>query len=117
MRRGNGPDPRRRSYRQFSSRHCRFCFSVIEPALLSNSLAHSPVGLPPSPTRMVGREETVRCISEELAARRFLTIVGPGGIGKTTLAIAVGHTMLAAFDGAVHYVDFGPLGSPSLVAN
>jgi predicted ATPase len=66
---------------------------------------------------MVGREETVQLVSEELTARRFFTIVGPGGIGKTTLATAVGHSMLAAFDGAVHYVDFGPLGSPSLVAN
>src|SRR5712675_319567 len=87
------------------------------PALLSNSLAHSPVGLPPSPTRMVGRDETVEFISEELIARRFLNIVGPGGIGKTTVAIAVSHSMLAAFDGAVHYVDFGPLGTPSLVPN
>jgi predicted ATPase/DNA-binding winged helix-turn-helix (wHTH) protein len=100
-----------------------YCFvapisrAAAAPAPLRNSLAHSPVGLPPGPTGMVGRDETVRFISEELTARRFFTIVGPGGIGKTTLAIAVGHTMLAAFDGAVHYVDFGPLGSPSLVAS
>src|SRR6267378_7042209 len=87
------------------------------PALLSNSLAHSPVGLPPSPTRMVGRDETVELVSEELIARRFLTIVGPGGIGKTTVAKAVSRIMLADFDGAVHYVDFGPLGTPSLVPN
>src|SRR5713226_571290 len=100
-----------------------YCFvapisrAAAQPAPLRNSRAHSPVGLPPSPTGMVGREETVQLVSEELTARRFLTIVGPGGIGKTTLATAVGHTMLAAFDGAVHYADFGPLGSPSLVAN
>src|SRR6266849_1612996 len=100
-----------------------YCFvapisrAASPPALLSNSLAHSPVGLPPSPTRMVGRDETVQLISEELTARRFLTIVGPGGIGKTTVAIAVSRSMLAAFDGAVHYVDFGPLGTPSLVPN
>jgi predicted ATPase/DNA-binding winged helix-turn-helix (wHTH) protein len=87
------------------------------PALLRNSFAQSPVGLPPTPTRMVGRDETVRCIAEELTARRFFTIVGPGGIGKTTVAIAVSHSMLAAFDGAVHYVDFGPLCTPSLVPN
>src|SRR5258705_562802 len=87
------------------------------PALLSNCLAHSPIGLTAGPTRMVGRDETVRFISEELTARRFLTIVGPGGIGKTTLAAAVGHTMLTAFDGAVHYVDFGPICTPSLVPN
>jgi DNA-binding winged helix-turn-helix (wHTH) protein len=100
-----------------------YCFvapisrAASPPVLLSNSLAHSPVGLSPSPTGIVGRDETVQLISEELIARRFLTIVGPGGIGKTTVAIAVGHTMLAAFDGAVHYVDFGPLGTPSLVPN
>ncbi len=100
-----------------------YCFvapisrAASPPVLLRNSLAHSPVGLPPGPTGMVGRDETVRFISEELTARRFLTIVGPGGIGKTTLATAVGHTMLAAFDGAVHCVDFGPLGTPSLVPN
>jgi predicted ATPase/DNA-binding winged helix-turn-helix (wHTH) protein len=100
-----------------------YCFVVpisraaSPPALLSNSLAHSPVGLPPSPTRMVGRDEAVQLISQELIARRFLTIVGPGGIGKTTVATAVSRAMLAAFDGAVHYVDFGPLGSPPLVPN
>jgi NB-ARC domain len=100
-----------------------YCFvapisrAAAQPAPLRNSRAHSPVGLPPSPTGMVGREETVQLVSEELTARRFLTIVGPGGIGKTTLATAVGHSMLAAFDGAVHYVDFGPLGTPSLVPN
>lgn len=100
-----------------------YCFvapiscAASEPEPLRNSLAHSPIGLPPCPTRMVGREKTVQSISEELTARRFVTIVGPGGIGKTTLAAAVGHTMLAAFDGAVHYVDFGPICTPSLVPN
>src|ERR1700738_3045217 len=87
------------------------------PTPLRNSPAYSPVGLPPSPTKMVGRDETVRFISEELTARRFFTIVGPGGIGKTTVANAVSRTMLAAFDGAVHCVDFGPLCTPSLVPN
>ena len=86
-------------------------------APLSSSLAHLPVAIPPSPAGMVGRDETVQLISAELIARRFLTIVGPGGIGKTTVANAVSRTMLAAFDGAVHYVDFGPLGTPSLVPN
>src|SRR5258706_7715938 len=43
-----------------------YCFvapiwcAARRPALLSNCLAHSPVGLPPSPTRMVGRAETVQ---------------------------------------------------------
>src|SRR6267154_1438614 len=100
-----------------------YCFvapisrAAAAPAPLRNSLAHSPVGLPPGPTGMVGRDETVRFVSETLPARRFFTIVGPGGIGKTTVATAVSHSMLAAFDGAVHWVDFGPLCTPSLVPN
>jgi predicted ATPase/DNA-binding winged helix-turn-helix (wHTH) protein len=100
-----------------------YCFvAPISPAAssaapLSNSLADSSAGLPLSPTRMVGRDETVRLISEKLIARRFLTIVGPGGIGKTTVANTISRTILAAFDGAVHYIDFAPLGTSSLVPN
>jgi predicted ATPase len=98
-----------------------YCFvapvsrAASPPAFLTHSLADSPVGLPPSPIRIVGRGATVQFILEELTAQRFLTLVGPGGIGKTTVAIAVSHAIRAAFDGAVHYVDFGPLATPSLV--
>jgi predicted ATPase/DNA-binding winged helix-turn-helix (wHTH) protein len=100
-----------------------YCFvapisrTASPPAILINSLADLTVGLPPTATRLVGRDETVELIAEELIARRFLTIVGPGGIGKTTVANAVSRTMFAAFDGAVHYADFGPLETPSLVSN
>src|ERR1700737_2718671 len=111
----------RRYVNNVSGRGYCFVAPISRPASpprpLRNSLAHSPDGLPPRPTRMVGREETVQLISEELTARRFFTIVGPGGIGKTTVATAVSHTVLAAFAGAVHYVDFGPLCTPSLVPN
>jgi predicted ATPase/DNA-binding winged helix-turn-helix (wHTH) protein len=98
-----------------------YCFvgpisrAASPPALPRNSLARFPTGLPASPLKMVGRDETVRLISEQLITRRFLTIVGPGGIGKTTVATAVSHAMLTAFDDAVHYVDFGPLYNTSLV--
>jgi predicted ATPase/DNA-binding winged helix-turn-helix (wHTH) protein len=84
---------------------------------LRNSLPLPAVGLPPSPPRMVGREEAVRLISNELATWRFVTIAGAGGIGKTTVATAVSHKMIGVFDGAVHYVDFGPLSTPALVPN
>src|SRR5262245_11791197 len=61
--------------------------------------------LPPRLARMVGRAETIRILSERLAKQRFVTVRGPGGMGKTTVAIAVGHAWLAAFGGAVHFVD------------
>jgi predicted ATPase/DNA-binding winged helix-turn-helix (wHTH) protein len=71
--------------------------------------------LPARLMRMIGRDETVGAISAELAARRFITIVGPGGLGKTTVAVSVGHALLREFDGAVSFVDLGSISDPLLV--
>jgi predicted ATPase/DNA-binding winged helix-turn-helix (wHTH) protein len=66
--------------------------------------------------RMVGREDGVEMLSEALRASRFVTIVGAGGIGKTTVAIAVTHALRDAFDGAVVFHDLGMQSDPALVA-
>src|SRR5713101_4074055 len=66
-------------------------------------------------SRMVGRDDDVLKLSAQLNASRFVTIVGAGGVGKTTVAIAVGHHLIEAFAGAVLFVDLGMLGDPDLV--
>lgn len=71
--------------------------------------------LPSRLLRMVGRADDVATITRQLAATRFVTIVGPGGVGKTTVAVAVAHDLLEAFDRAVLFVDFGMLDDPSMV--
>jgi len=73
--------------------------------------------LPVQLARMVGRDDTVQAITSHLAAHRFVTIVGPGGIGKTTVAVAMAHPLLAEFDGAVRFLDLASLGDPRLVAS
>src|SRR6266404_4103703 len=45
--------------------------------------------LPAPLTRTVGRDDTIAGLATQLGQRRFLTIVGPGGIGKTTVAVSV----------------------------
>jgi predicted ATPase/DNA-binding winged helix-turn-helix (wHTH) protein len=72
--------------------------------------------LPGRLTRMVGRDDDVRKISSQLTAARLVTIVGAGGIGKTTAAIATGHHLLETFAGAVLFVDLAMLSDPNLVA-
>jgi predicted ATPase/DNA-binding winged helix-turn-helix (wHTH) protein len=72
--------------------------------------------LPPALARMVGREEALRTIAADLIAERFVTIVGPGGMGKTTVAVAVAHLMLEEFADAVCFVDLGVVSDPKLVA-
>jgi len=71
--------------------------------------------LPARLARMVGRESEVSAIAAALATSRFVTIVGAGGVGKTTVAVGVAHDLLAGFDGAVLFVDFGLLSDPGMV--
>ena len=75
----------------------------------------SPAHLPARLARMVGRGETVAALSELLASHRFVSVVGPGGMGKTTVAVSVGHALLDDFGQAVFFVDLGPLTNGALV--
>ena len=72
--------------------------------------------LPARLMRMLGRRDALAAIQMKLAEQKFVTIVGPGGIGKTTVAVAVAHEMSATFNGQVHFVDLSALGGASLVA-
>jgi predicted ATPase/DNA-binding winged helix-turn-helix (wHTH) protein len=56
-------------------------------------------------SRMIGRDDAVLEIRARLRTERFITILGAGGIGKTTVALAVGHAALADFGDAVFFVD------------
>ena len=62
--------------------------------------------LPQALGRMVGRNNVVREIQGLLKTEhRLITILGAGGIGKTTVALSVGHGALADFSGAAFFVD------------
>jgi predicted ATPase len=65
---------------------------------------------------MVGRSSSVPTLKALLADSRFVTIVGPGGVGKTTLAVAVAHEMAPAFGDFVVFVDLSALRDPTLIA-
>src|SRR6266496_120039 len=71
--------------------------------------------LPIAMTRMIGREEIAATLVSRLSRERLLIIVRPGGIGKTTLALAVAERMIADYEHGVWLVDLSPLGDPRLV--
>ncbi|MGY3621079.1 ATP-binding protein [Bradyrhizobium sp. USDA 10063] len=94
-----------------------YCFTAPIVRAETTPVA-TPTGSPPLPAqiaRMIGRTETIEKIAAELARHRLVTVVGPGGIGKTAVALAIGHRQLPAFSGMVRFVDFGALRDKRLV--
>ena len=71
----------------------------------------------PAPlTRMVGRDEIVARLVGYLTERRLVTLVGSGGVGKTTVALEVAHQLITTYPDAVRFIDLGPISKPWLVA-
>src|SRR5258706_5105209 len=68
------------------------------------------------PLMMIGRETVVGEVSDKLRDERFVTLLGPGGIGKTTIALAVGRAAAEEFGGKVYFVDLESLTDPRHVA-
>jgi predicted ATPase len=100
-----------------------YCF--VAPISLSAVASHGEAAaatpfkgvnfLPTRLERMVGRAGVVAELSAQVAASRFVTIVGSGGVGKTTVAVAVAHDLLESFAGAAIFVDFSMLSDPDIV--
>ena len=72
--------------------------------------------LPPRPARIIGRDADISGVAEHLCARRFVTLRGPAGIGKTTLAVAVAHEIGNQFKDGVAFLDLASLKDPHEVA-
>jgi predicted ATPase/DNA-binding winged helix-turn-helix (wHTH) protein len=86
------------------------------PTSPSGGLAKD-VGFPANLRRSFGMDVAAAAAAAELMEWRFLTLVGPPGIGKTRLAIQLGHQLAERFsDGAV-FIDFGSVSGPHLVPN
>ena len=74
-------------------------------------------GLPNLPGDFVGREPDVTAIAGLLTQeqRRLVTVTGPGGIGKTRLAVEAARTVADAFPGGVVFVPLAAVVEPGLV--
>jgi predicted ATPase/class 3 adenylate cyclase len=84
---------------------------------IQSRVATHPNNLPDEPTRFIGRQREI----EEIAARlretgvRLVTLTGPGGTGKTRLALQVSARLLYTFRDGVFFTDLAPLADAALV--
>lgn len=89
---------------------------------VTDEIVYPPVrtrhNLPADTTPFIGREIELADIHRLLVREHFrlVTIVGPGGIGKTRLAQAVGASLLSHFEDGVYFVDLAPIEQPEGIA-
>lgn len=75
----------------------------------------STSSLPPRATRLIGRERDIELLTVRVVDTALFTITGPAGVGKTSLAVEIGHDLIAEFRDQVAFVDFGMLENPAVV--
>ncbi|CDG82790.1 transcriptional regulatory, C terminal family protein [Janthinobacterium agaricidamnosum NBRC 102515 = DSM 9628] len=71
--------------------------------------------LPVLLTRVIGRSDTITAMANNLLQLRLLCIVGPGGIGKTSVAVALAGRVLRRYADGICFVDLAPLAEGHLV--
>ncbi|HEY2822814.1 MAG TPA: protein kinase [Candidatus Acidoferrum sp.] len=83
----------------------------------ARQLEHRPATLPVARNGFVGREREAAAARELLSRAdvRLVTITGPGGIGKTRLAVEVAGGLADRFPGGVHFVQLSPLTEPNSI--
>jgi predicted ATPase/DNA-binding SARP family transcriptional activator len=72
----------------------------------ADAVAHGPLPSPSTP--LLGRDDLVEALTLQAATGRSITLVGPGGVGKTRVLIALGHRLAASHDGDVVFCELAP---------
>jgi predicted ATPase/DNA-binding winged helix-turn-helix (wHTH) protein len=66
---------------------------------------------------LIGRQRDVEGVARALDFARLVTLVGPGGVGKTSLAVSVAHARREVFPDGVHFADLSATDDPAFVAH
>lgn len=87
----------------------------IEVDRPSEPVESSSHNLPLRRTRMIGRQALVDSLMTHLPRQRFITLVGPGGIGKTTVALRVAEQLIGRYRDGIRLLDLAPINDPSMI--
>ena len=82
---------------------------------MATTPSHSPHNLPVPSSSFIGRERVIADIKRLMTSTRLLTLTGPGGCGKTRLALQLAEQLSEDYPGGVWFVELASLSDPSLV--
>ena len=83
---------------------------ALAPAPAAAAAARRPTNVGARVASVVGRDDDVAAVAAALAEHRIVTLVGPAGVGKTTLAAEAARALLARMDDGAWLVELAPLG-------
>jgi len=92
-----------------SGRGYRFIAPVGGRAPVARAADGPPATLPGSLVQLIGRDEALRAVADMVTARRLVSVVGPGGIGKSSLAAVAAQRLAGRFADGGAYVDLSTL--------
>jgi len=79
--------------------------------------ARRPGNLPAEATSFIGRRDALVEVRKKLSEARLVSLVGPGGVGKTRLAIRIGTDLGRGFRDGAWLVELAEVRDPRLVSN
>ena len=94
-----------------------YCFVAPLKQMASASLL-GPLSRPatlPAPRRLIGRDEVIDALARRLKESRFISLIGPGGMGKTSVAISAAHAFVDDTQFDAWFVDLAAISDPHLV--
>ena len=102
---------------------CGYSFiAPVQPAsagtqVLIETIQKHQHNLPARLTPVTGRDSMVGSLVRQLPVRRLMTLVGPGGVGKTTVALRVAELLLQHYEDGARLVDFATIEDPARVVD
>jgi predicted ATPase len=91
-----------------------YCF-VAPVERIPHNLGAVESNLPAQLTTIVGHDETIEALVQAISQRRLITLTGPGGVGKTTLALAAARKYISRYPAGARFVDFAEIVDARLV--
>ena len=98
-------------------------YSFVAPIRLQSIEQHTCAetgtrhNLPLRRTRMIGRQPLVDSLITQLPRQRFITLVGPGGIGKTTVALRVAEQLIGRYRDGILLLDLAPINNRAMITS